>query len=419
MLALLTSRRFGPFFAAQFLGAANDNLFKNALVILVLFKLGGAFGLAPGLLVTLAAGLFILPFFLFSAVAGEIADAREKARLVRFWKTAEVPIALAGWAALALGHVPAMLVVLFLLGLQSAFFGPVKYAILPELLAPQDLLAGNALVEAGTFLAILAGTIVGGWLVMAEGGQQWVGALSTACAVAGWGMARLVPECRPGDPSVRVGWEPVRQSIRVIRGARGNPQVWLAVLGISWFWMLGATYLTQFPNLAAGTLKAGQPVVTLMLTVFSVGIGLGSALCQALLRGRVSARFVPWAALAMAAAGLDLWLAAGASFAVTGTLAGFLEQSGAWRIVLDLLAVSVAGGLYIVPLYTLMQTCSADHARSRAVAANNILNAGFMVVSSLAGTAVLGAGCTVAELLLAAALVNVPVVWWLRALWRR
>ncbi|MEO5374123.1 MAG: acyl-[ACP]--phospholipid O-acyltransferase [Alphaproteobacteria bacterium] len=409
---LLARRRFLPLFIAQFLGAANDNIFKNALVILIIYRLGEQAGAAPQVLVTAAAGVFILPFFLFSATAGQLSDRYEKSGLMRRVKLAEVGIALLGAWALMTATVPGMLVVLFLFGLQATFFGPLKYAVLPEHLAESDLINGNALIEGGTFLAILLGTIAGGMLVLTEGGTATVSVLMVVFATGGYGASLFLPPAHAGNPAVAVPVNILRETFTVLGMIRKRREIFLSVLGISWFWLVGATYLAQFPAFAKDVLQADQHAVTLMLTVFSVGIGIGSVLCGRMLKGEISARHVPFAALGMTLFAFDLWLASSAGGAAAGTIADlnqFLARPGAWRILADLLGLAVCGGIYIVPLYAILQARSDEAVRARVIAANNIMNAAFMVLSALAGAAMLAAGLSVPQVFLVTAIANLGV----------
>ena len=406
---LLASRRFLPLFVAQFLGAANDNVFKNALVILVVYRLGSQGGLAPQVLVTMAAGLFILPFFLFSATAGQLSDRLEKSRLLRLVKLAEVAVAVLAVWALATANVAAMMAVLFLFGLQATFFGPLKYAVLPEYLAETELIGGNALIEGGTFLAILLGTIAGGVLVVVDGGIAIVSVLVVVLALGGFAASLFLPKAHPGKAEVLIGANIWRETMGVLTLIRQRRDVFLSVLGISWFWLVGGTYLAQLPAFAKTVLGADEHAVTLMLTVFSLGIGIGSVLCGWLLKGEISARHVPFAALGMSVFALDLWLASGSGAPDGTTLAGlgaFLARPGTWRVLADLLGLAIAGGIYIVPLYAILQARSDEAERARAIAANNIMNAAFMVVSAVAAAAMLVADFTVPQVFLAVAVAN-------------
>ncbi|MGE4277970.1 MAG: acyl-[ACP]--phospholipid O-acyltransferase [Magnetospirillum sp.] len=408
---LLARRRFLPLFVSQFLGAANDNFFKNALVILVIYRLGAESGMAPQVLATIAAGLFILPYFLFSATAGQLADRYEKSRLMKGWKAAEIAISALGAWALVSHSVPLMLVALFLLGLQSTFTSPIKYAVLPEYLRQDELVGGNALIEGGTFLAILAGTIAGGTLVLVEDGTALVGWAMLVLAVLGFAASLALPRAHGGDLSVKVGWNLATETVGLYQLVRRKRELFLAVLGISWFWLVGATYLSQFPAFAKDVLSADEHVVTLMLTMFSVGIGLGSVLCGRLLKGEISARHVPFAALAMTLFGLDLYFAAGpaAGGPQLASLSEFLARPPSWRLLADLLLFAVAGGVYIVPLYAILQAHSDESERSRVVASNNLINAGFIVAGALASAGLLALGLSPTDLFLVLALANLGV----------
>ena len=392
-LALLASRRLGPLFVTQFLGAANDNLFKNALIVLAVYRLAG--GASPAVLGTLAAAAFILPFFLFSAAAGQLADAGDKAVLIRRVKAAEIAVMLAAALCLAWGNVWALLAVLFLLGTQASFFGPVKYAILPDHLGPADLLLGNSLIEAGTFVAILLGTIGGGLLALAPAGELVVGAVLVAVAVGGWASSRLVPPAPPAVAGVRPDLRVVAGTRAVLAGARRDRAIFGAILGISWFWLVGATYLTEFAAFTRAVLNADNHVVTLFLTLFSLGVGLGSLAAARLLKGEVSARHVPAAALVITLFSLDFALA-GPAAAVPGPalggIADLLARPAGWRVVADLMLVSLAGGVYAVPLYALLQARADEAERARTVAANNVFNALFMTIGAAATAGLLAAG---------------------------
>ncbi len=405
-LELLTSRRLGPLFVTQVLGAANDNLFKNALIVLAVYRLDTG-GVSPAVLGTLAAAVFILPFFLFSATAGQLADRFDKALLIRRVKAAEIGVM--GLAALgfAAGTVWGLLAVLFLLGTQATFFGPLKYAILPDHLDPDDLVGGNAVMEAGTFIAILVGTIAGGLLVLVPGGPLVVGAALLAVAVAGYAAGRRVPPAPVAAPGLRIGFNIVTETRAILAEARRHREVHLAILALSWFWLVGATYLTEFAAFTKDVLHADNHVVTLFLTLFSLGIGLGSLTCSRLLKGEISARTVPVAALAITLFSLDFALAGPAAAAGPGLVgvAAFLGRWQAWRVVADLGLVSVFGGIYAVPLYAIIQARADQRARARTVAANNVFNALFMAVGAAVTAALLAAGLPLAGVfvLLAAA----------------
>ncbi len=408
--SLLRQRRFGPFFLTQALGAFNDNVFKNALVILVTFGIAGLAQEQINFYVNLAAVLFILPFFLFSATAGQLAEKYEKSRLIRGIKLLEIGIMALGAVGLWIGSIPLLLGVLFLLGFQAALFGPVKYAILPQHLREEELVGGNAWVEAGTFLAILLGTVLGGWLVAQPGGTHWISVAIIALALAGYAACRAIPPAAPAAPELRINWNPLTETLRNLRFMRTNRTVFLSVMGISWFWLYGAAFLSQMPTYASQVLGGDPSVATLLLTLFSVGIGAGSLLCERLSGHKVEIGLVPLGSIGLTLFGIDLYLAHPEAATVTGLSAkAFLEQPGAWRVVTDLVLIGVFGGFYIVPLYALIQTRSEPSHRSRIIAGNNILNALFMVVAGALAVGLFKAGLSIPELLLVVALMNAAV----------
>ena len=410
---LLTSRRLLPLFVTQFLGALNDNLYKNALVILVAYQ-DTSSPRATEILVTIAGAIFIVPYFLFSATAGQLADRFEKHRLVRITKLWEIGVMICAAAGFALDNVPLQLAILFCLGIQATFFGPVKYGILPELLAPEELVAGNGLIEAGTFLAILLGTIAGGLLILAPHGAVIVGASQLAIAAAGWCASLFVPRERAAAPSLRIDPNIARETWSILRYAYSQRALRLPLWGISWFWLIGIAYLAQFPNFAKELLGANNEVVTLFLTLFSIGIGAGSLLCARLQRGAINLRLVPLGALGLALFGFDLYLAsptADAAGPLIGVLA-FLRDPAHWRILVDLAVIALAGGLYCVPLYAVMQAESAPEHRARVIAANNIMNALFMVAAGAVSALLLSLGLGIGSIFLAIAVGNAVVTAW-------
>jgi acyl-[acyl-carrier-protein]-phospholipid O-acyltransferase / long-chain-fatty-acid--[acyl-carrier-protein] ligase len=418
MAGLLASRRFGPLFWAQFLSAFNDNAVKNALVLMIAYQAGLASKMSAQILVPLAGGLFILPFFLCSATAGQLADQRDKAWLIRLIKLSEIALMLAAAAGVVAGSTTMLLAILCVMGVEAAFFGPLKYAILPDLLTPDELLLGNALVEAGTFIAILFGTIAG-VLIAGRHGALLVAALILVVALAAWCTSLMIPRTSPAAPHSQVRWNLFAATLRVIRDAAGERVPFRSMLGISWFWLAGAIYLSQFPSYARFSLGGAEPVVTLFLTVFSIGIALGSLACNRILRGRISARTVPWGALGIALFSIDLWLASPAS-APAGGLAGlgaFVAAPAHWRILGDLLGISVSGGIFIVPLYALLQVASPRRQRARAIAANNVINAAAMVLAAIATMALAKAGIDAPGLFLLTGIATLAVaVWFWRVL---
>lgn len=388
---LMKTRRFAPFFWTQFLGAFNDNLFKNALLILIAFRGGQQVGIDPNVLVNLAAGLFILPFFLFSATAGQISDKFEKSLLIRRIKLMEIAIMCVAALAFLLNSLPGLILLLFLMGAQSTFFGPVKYSIIPQHLEREEVVGGNGLVGMGTFLAILLGTVAGGILIQKADAAIWVGGALIGVAVAGWLASLRIPPAPAPAPEMRLRWNLLSQTWRTIGFGRRVHSVFLSILGISWFWLLGAAYLTQIPNFTREVLRSNESVVTLLLTMFSVGIGVGSLLCERLSGRRVELGLVPLGSIGLSVFGFDLFLAYEAPPVVELMgIGAFLATDGSLRVLADLILIGLFGGLYIVPLMAFVQTRTEPAFRARVIAANNILNALFMVLSTVAGIVILG-----------------------------
>jgi 1-acyl-sn-glycerol-3-phosphate acyltransferase len=408
---LLKQRRFAPFFWVQFLGAMNDNVFKNALLILIAFQTASLSTMDSGTLINLAAGLFILPFFLFSATFGQFADKYEKAALIQATVLIEAVIMVMGAIGFYLQSITLLMSALFLGGVQSALFGPVKYSILPQHLKPEELTGGNGLVEMGTFVAILIGTILGGLLIAdRESGTRWVSIATISFSCLGFAVSFLIPRSPPPAPDLRINWNPVTETAGNLKFARMNRTVFLSMLGISWFWFYGATFLSQFPNYAKDVLGGNEEVVTIMLVLFSIGIGTGSLLCERLSGRKVEIGLVPFGSIGLTLFGIDLFFAVPDSAPAEAMgAAEFLRQAGNWRVMFDLLMIGVFGGFYIVPLYALIQTRSERTHLSRVIASNNILNALFMVVASLLAIALLNLGATIPQLLLVTALLNAAV----------
>ena len=408
---LLQAQRFRPFFITQFLGAFNDNLFKNALVVMLTFQAASWTRIAPELLANLAAGIFILPFFLFSATAGQLADKYDKARLTRLVKMLEIGIMVIALAGFLLHNLPVLFGALFLLGCHSTLFGPIKYALLPQHLREDELIGGNALVEAGTFVAILLGTLCGGLLAGTGKGESWIAGSGIVVAICGYLSSRGIPPAPAAAPHLRINPNPFTETWRNIGFARGNRAVFLAILGISWFWLYGALFLAQFPAYARNVLGGGEGTVTLLLATFTVGIGLGSLLCEKLSGGHVEIGLVPFGSIGLTLFGLDIALASPDMLtpAAPRMIGEILVQPGTFRVLLALMLLGVFGGFFIVPLYAMMQSRSAPEQRARIIAANNILNALFMVVGALAAGALLGAGLSIPVLFGVAAAMNAVV----------
>ena len=415
---LLRERRFAPFFWTQFLGAANDNVYKNALVIFVAFQAATLTTLSSNDLVNIAAAVFIAPFVLFSATAGLVADKFEKSRLIRFIKLFEIAIMIVG----AVGFYRRDLFLLFLglglMGVHSTIFGPVKYAILPQNLRSHELIGGNGLVEMGTFVAILLGEIVGGVVIAIKPqGPMLAGATAIAIAVTGYLVSRGIPTTPAVAPELRINWNPFTETGRNLRFAYGNRVVWLSMLGISWFWFYGATYLTQFATYTTDVLGGDEHVATLLLAIFSIGIGIGSLLCERLSGHKVEVGLVPFGSIGLSVFAVDLYFASrGLAPGALSGIDGFIGVPAHWRVVVDLVLLGMFGGFYIVPLYALIQERSDPAYRSRIIAANNILNALFMVASAGIALGLLKVGLTIPELFLATGLMNAIVAVYIYSL---
>ena len=409
--ALLGKKNFLPLFLTQFLGAFNDNVLKNALVILIAFQGSKLSPVDPKLMVNACAGIFILPFFLFSASAGQLADKFEKSRLIRLVKTLEILIMVIAAAGFLLPNLILLLTALFLMGLHSTLFGPLKYSILPQHLHEDEMIGGNALIESGTFLAILLGTILGGTLIgLGDAGPHYAAGVCFLIAVLGYLSSRSIPLAPAPAPDLAFNWNPLSETWHNLGFAKQNRPVFLSILGISWFWFYGATFLSQFPSYAKENLGGGESVVTLLLALFSVGIGLGSLLCDKLSRHHVEPGIVPLGSIGLTLFAVDLYFASPTGGSVSNQdIAAFLQQPGSLRVLADLVLIGVFGGFYCVPLYAIMQTRSEASHRSRVIAANNIVNALFMVVAALLAMMLLAQQFTVPQLFLVTAGLNAVV----------
>ena len=408
--ALLGQRRFGPFFWVQFLGAGNDNLFKFAFTVLVTYQLQVSW--LPAELAGLVIGaLFILPFLLFSATSGQLADKHDKDTVIRFVKTLEIAImALAGYGFVTHGVV-VLLGCVFLMGLHSTLFGPVKFAYLPQHLAAGELTGGNGMVEMGTFVAILLGQVAGGLLIaMPAHGAQYVALACVGVALLGRIVAQRVPPSPATDPALAINWNPFSETWRNLVLARGHLAVFRSLLGISWMWFFGAVFLSLFPAFARDVLHGDERVASLLLVVFSVGIGAGSLLCEVLSRRHVEIGLVPLGAIGMSVFSIDLCFAAqGLPASARLGLAAFASRPAHWRVMADLALLSLFAGLYSVPMYALIQIRSLPTHRARIMAANNILNALFMIVSAVGVGALLKAGLTIPQVFGVVGLLNAAV----------
>jgi len=408
--ALLRQRRFAPFFWTQFCGAANDNLFKFAFTVMVTYQLQVSW--LPASLAGLVIGaLFILPYVLFSATSGQLADKWDKTRLIRLVKSLEIAIMLiAAWGFVS-GLVPVLLLCTFLMGLHSTLFGPVKFAYMPQVLSERELTGGNGMVEMGTFVAILLGQVAGGLLVAVPAvGHAEVAVACVLLALLGRGVAQAIPATPATDPGLKINWNPVSETWRNLRLARENVVVFRSLLGISWMWFFGAVFLSQFPSFAKEVLHGDEKVASLLLVVFSVGIGIGSLLCEVLSRRHVEIGLVPLGAIGMSVFAIDLYFASrGLPPTEQMGLAAFVAQPAHWRVMADLLLLSLFAGLYSVPMYALIQMRSQPTHRARIIAANNILNALFMIGSSVIAGALLGAGFSIPQVFLFVGLANAVV----------
>lgn len=428
--SFFATRRFLPLFGTQFLGAFNDNMLKTAIVVLISFHGLEMMGMPPQQLVNLAAGIFILPFFLFSASAGKLTERYDKARIARMIKLAEIVIMLVAGAGFLLKSAAILLSALFLMGVHSAFFGPLKYSVLPQYLKEHELVGGTGLIEMGTFLAILLGQLSGS-LLTHSGALMIVGALLLV-AILGYFSSATMPSVAPGAPHLKLSWNFLGDSVRLIREAWRIHDVRCSILGISWFWLMGAVYTTQLPTFTRLHLGGDADVYTLLLALFSIGIGAGSIACAKLSRGKLQLGIVLLGSAGMTVFGGDLALGAMPSYhGPLASLPAFLTKAGSWRAIADVSLLGFFGGFFTVPLYTWLQTGSPDAFRSQAVAANNIINGFYMVAAAIGSALMLKWYDSISMLLLAVALLNIlatahlawraPVIWrqrldWLRAL---
>jgi len=406
---LLSERRFLPFFGTQALGAFNDNVYKNVLVILATYHASTYTTLDPGLLSNLAAGLFILPFVLFSGMAGQLADRYDKTAVLKAVKAFEIFIMAVAGIGFAAKSIGILLGALFMMGMHSTFFAPAKYGILPEVLRESELVGGNALVEMGTFLAILLGTLLAG-LLAGHGHIGIITATLIAIAIVGFAMSLAIPKAAPAAPDLRIDWRPWTSAWDNIRAARESRAVFLSILGISWFWFYGALVLAQLPAYAKNVLGGSEEVVTLMLVIFSAGIGIGSLLCERLSGKKVEIGLVPFGSIGLTVFAVDLYFATPRTPSpVPLDASAFIAMDGAWRVLIDMGLIGIFGGLFIVPLYALVQQRSRRAVMSRVIGANSILNAVFMVAA--AGLAALGLqlGLTIPQLLLLVGILNAVV----------
>ena len=412
--ALLKQRRFAPFFWVQFLGAGNDNVFKFAFTVMVTYQLQVSW-LPPAMAGLVIGACFILPFLLFSATSGQLADKYDKARVMRWVKNLEIAImVLAAWGFMQ-HDVPVLLSCVFLMGLHSTLFGPVKFAYLPQHLGERELTGGTGRVEMGTFVAILLGNVAGGLLIsMPHIGATYVAAVCIGLALLGRLLAQAVPASPPSATNLQINWNPFTETWRNLQLARQNVVVFRSLLGISWMWFFGAVFLSQFPSFAHDVLHGNEQVASLLLVVFSIGIGSGALLCEMLSKRHVDIGLVPLGAIGMSVFSIDLYFASRSlPPANMLTLAQFVVQPAHWRVMFDLALLSLFAGIYSVPMYALIQMRSQPTHRARIIAANNILNALFMIVSSVGVGLLLSAGLTIPQVFLVVGVLNAVVAFYI------
>jgi acyl-[acyl-carrier-protein]-phospholipid O-acyltransferase / long-chain-fatty-acid--[acyl-carrier-protein] ligase len=416
-LKLLFSRRFGAMFACMALGAFNDNFYKNALIIITTYSLAAKMGIEAATLLSVAGAAFILPFFLCSGIAGEVADRVPKHYLVRVLKMTELVIVLMAIAALMFQHTWSLMATLFMLGMQAAVFGPAKYSILPELVHKDELLQGNAMVEGGTFISILLGTLVGGLLILRPSGIEIVSIVMLTASLLGVWAAWRVPVTHVKSSDLKINYNIFVSTWRMVRHAFENPGLIFPILDISWFWAIGATYLTQIPVFTKEIIGADEKVVTLFNGVFTVGIALGSFYSPLAIKW-LGARAKNLSAIALSGVllfGLDLcWVGYHATPPAPDELIGFVayltSSFSHLRLALDLFLMAFCGGMFIVPLYTQMQVLSAEHERARTIASNNVLNAFFIATASVLAAVLFALDVNVLQVLFIFALLNIPVI---------
>jgi len=408
--ALLKSKNFGPFFATQFLGAFNDNIYKNTLMLIIAFNASDALGMDTNLVLNLAAGLFILPFFLFSGIAGQITDKYEKSSLIRKIKLLEIIIMIAAVIGFMYERYAFLLVLLFLMGTQSTFFGPAKYAILPQHLKSDQLVGGNALVEMGTFVAILAATISAGIIMQFDAYLIIVSVLVILLSLAGYWASRGIPKAPSSIPDLKVSYNPLTTTHDLVKTTHQNRPIYLAILAISWFWFLGAAYLTQFPGFSKEILNGDTTLVTLLLAVFTIGIGFGSMLCEKLSKSRVELGIVPIGALGLTVFGVALFFSIPEKPYEVISWLTFIQTDGNWGLVMNLAGIGISGGIFIVPLYAYIQERAPKAYLARTIAVINIMNALFMVGSAIAGMVFLGMmGLSISDFFLVIATMNIVI----------
>ncbi len=386
---LLKSKRFLPLFITQFFGAFNDNVFKNAFLIWFTYSIAFKLDMNAQIMATVASGLFILPFFLFSSLAGQVADKYEKSKLTQIIKIAEIAIMIFSFVGFYFQNIYLLLTLIFLMGVHSTFFGPIKYSLLPEHLKDNELVKGNALIEGGTFLAILLGTIFGGVTILSQHGIETVSSAVVVFAVIGYLSSRFIPTTPAPDHKLKISFNIVTQILKIIKYAKKEETVWLSIIGISWFWLIGVTFLSQFPIYTQSIINGDEYIVTLFLAIFSIGIGFGSVMCNKLIKGKIDGRLVPHGSIGITI-GIMIFCAASGFYSTViapdhlVSLSEFLTDNIMnWYILLGLFVIAFSCGIYIVPLYAIIQHRCEPKYLSRVIAANNVMNALFMVLASI------------------------------------
>ncbi len=413
--SLMRERRFRPFFYTQFWGAFNDNVFKTALITLVAFHGASLKNINSVTLIILLPGLFILPFFLFSATAGQIADKFEKSKIIRLVKVFEVCIMLFASVGFFLHNLLLLTAALFMMGMHSTLFGPVKYSYLPQHLKENELIGGNGIVEMGSFLAILLGQVLGAWLATLAHNELLSSAAIITIAILGYFTSRGIPNSPAADPHLKINWNPITETFHNLKSVWSHQVIWLALIAISWFWFYGITLLAQFPSFTKTVLHGNESIFILLLTIFSLGIGIGSLMCEKLSKGKVELGLVVFGAIGLTLFGAD-FACSGAHYfiqASTQNYLTFIAQSTSWRLLADIALIGIFGGFYIVPLYAFIQTHAEKSRESRVIAANNILNAMFMVVSAGFSIFLFKQGFSIPQLFMATAALNALVTIYL------
>ena len=406
--SLLAKRRFLPLFLTQFLGAFNDNLFKSALVILITFRLAETYNVNAQIMITAVAGLFILPFFLFSSLAGQIADKYEKSFLIRIIKLVEIILMCLTAAAFETMHLWWLIFLLFCMGTQSTFFGPLKFSILPQLLNDDELVAGNGLVNAGTNIAILTGTLCGGLFILSPLGRHYISAGVVGVAVAGYAASRFIPTAEPSSPGLRIDRNLFRSTWEMLVYPFCNRDVFRSIIGISWFWFLGSVFLAQFPSFAKDALGGDEQVSTLFLVLFSVGVGAGATFCNKLLKGRVSGKYLSCSLIGMSLFIVMLYIFSAAAPAGGELISAlqFIRGPRAAGIVFTMFMIAACGGLYSVPMYAMMQRMTPESHMARVIASLNIIDSLGMVAAAMLTALMISAGVSISGIFLSMAFLN-------------